>query len=179
MLVILAYGGVILPASAQDADAVEAAEATSQIMKVRLGVSGPDNEWVRFEMDSGETGDIILRAYHTTRVRRTFLSELTTGLLSFGAEELVSGITDGDYEGPVPIPGINFHRWDDHETLSLSFNPDQCPDTISTCPIQGTTSIVLPEGTDIREGSFTIEYAEEDLIRTITFRMPTEEAEDS
>ena len=91
LLVILAYGGIVLPASAQNAD--EAAEATSQIMKLRLGVSGPDNEWVRFEMDSGETGDIILRAYHTTRVRRTFLSELTTGLLSFGAEELMGGET--------------------------------------------------------------------------------------
>lgn len=50
-----------------------------------------------------------MRAYYTTRLKRNLLSGVATGLLSFGAEELASKAIDG-YDGPVPVPDINFYK---------------------------------------------------------------------
>lgn len=145
----------------------------NETIKLRLNVSGPDNEWIRIEFNDNKTGQTVLSAYHTKRVKRSFESALANGLLGFGAEELASEVIDG-YDGPVPLPSVNFHRWSDHETLRLAFRPDTCTKNMSNCGTQGKTSIVLPNGTDIRRGRLTIEYAEEDLIRTITFRLPSD-----
>ncbi len=45
---------------------------------------------------------------------------------------------------------------------------------LATCAIAGTDSVLLPEGTDIYKGRFTIEYTEGDLLRSITFRIRDE-----
>jgi hypothetical protein len=102
--------------------------------------------------------------------------------LNFGAEELASEAIDG-YDDPVPVPDINFYRWVDHETRRIVFIPDGCSDNSpallgngqqpeqSSCVITGTNSITLLAGMDIRVGLLTIEYAEQDLVRTITFRV--------
>jgi hypothetical protein len=157
----------------------------NQFIKVRLKLSGPDNEWIRIETSNNRAGGTVLTAYHTKRVRQTLLSNLATGLLSFGAEELASEAIDG-YDGPVPVPDINFYRWADHETRRIVFVPDSCSDNSpaplgngqqprqSSCVITGTNSITLLAGMDIRVGLLTIEYAEQDLVRTITFRIPPE-----
>lgn len=157
----------------------------NQIIKVRLKLSGPDNEWIRIEMSNNRAGGTVLTAYHTKRVRRTLLSNLATGFISFRAEELASEAIDG-YDGPVPVPDINFYRWANHETRQIVFVPDGCSDNSpvplgngqqlgqSSCVITGTNSITLLAGIDIRGGLFTIEYAEQDLVRTITFRVPPE-----
>lgn len=157
----------------------------NQIIKVRLRLSGPDNEWIRIETSNNGAGGTVLTAYHTKRVRQTLLSNLATGLVSFGAEELASEAIDG-YDGPVPVPGINFYRWAEHETRRIVFVPVGCSDNSSTpldhgqqlgqpsCVITGTNSITLPAGIDIRVGLLTIEYAEQDLVRTITFKVPPE-----
>lgn len=47
---------------------------------------------------------------------------------------------------------------------------------IPSCAIEGTDSVVLPKGTDVRQGRFTIEYTEGDFLRTITFRIRDEGA---
>jgi hypothetical protein len=155
----------------------------NQIIKVRLRLSGPDNEWIRIETSNNGAGGTVLTAYHTKRVRQTLLSNLATGLLSFGAEELASEAIDG-YDGPVPVPDINFYRWAAHETQRIVFVPVGCSDNSptplgngqqlgqSSCVITGTNSITLPAGIDIRLGLLTIEYAEQDLVRTITFKVP-------
>lgn len=161
-------------------------EGTNQTIRVRLALSGPDNEWIRIETSSSETGATTLRAYHTTRVRRTLLSEVTTNLLSFGLGEVASDAIDG-FSGSVPIPDINFHRWANHETQGIAFVPDGCSETFfdfsenaepiqSGCAITGTDSIRLPAGTDIHAGFFTIQYVEEELTRSITFRVPPEQS---
>ncbi len=155
----------------------------NQIIKVRLKLSGPDNEWIRIETSNNQAGETVLTAYHTKRVRRTLLSNLATGLIRFGAEELASEAIDG-YDGPVPVPDINFYRWANHETRRIVFVPDGCSYKSSapldneqqpgqsSCVITGTNSITLPVEKDIRLGLLTIEYAEQELVRTITFKVP-------
>lgn len=150
----------------------------NQIIRVRLKLSGPDNEWIRIETSSS-TGETTLRAYHTKRVRQNLPSRAATGLLNFGVRELVDEAFDG-YNGPVLVPSLNFYQWADHETRRLAFIPDRClgnsPTSVvsnqPSCAIAGTNSITLPAGTDIHTGLLTIEYAEKDLIRSITFRIP-------
>lgn len=155
----------------------------NQIIRVRLKLSGPDNEWIRIETSGSNTGETILRAYHTTRVRQNLPSRAATSLLSFGVRELADETFDG-YEGPVFVPSINFYKWADHETRRLTFVPDRCsgntPKSVAnnqpSCAIAGTDAIALPAGTDIHTGLLTIEYAEENLIRSITFRIPLEKS---
>lgn len=151
----------------------------NQVTKVRLGLSGLDNEWIRIEI-SNDTNGNVLTAYHTKRVRRELLSNLSSIALRVGAQQLAREAIDG-YDGPVPVPDVNFYRWADHETRRIVFVPDGCsenspalleqPQQLS-CAVTGTTSILLPSGTDIRAGLLTIEYAEEKLVRTVTFRVP-------
>ena len=54
------------------------------------------------------------------------------------------------------------------QNIPFQANQKNC---LPSCAIKGTDSVVLPEGTDIRKGRFTIEYTEGDLLRTITFRI--------
>lgn len=152
----------------------------NQVTKVRLGLSGPDDEWIRIEMSNGTNGN-VLTAYHTKRVRRELLSNLSSIALRVGAEQLAREAING-YDGPVPVPDVNFYRWADHETRRIVFVPDGCSENSPAlleqsqqlgCDITGTTSITLPSGTDIRAGLLTIEYAEEELVRTVTFRVPS------
>lgn len=89
---------------------------------------------------------------------------------------------------PVPAPIPNFYGWRNHLTTRVVFEPDRCeknsapeqkltaaifePSSMtSSCAIIGTDSIVLPSGIDIRQGSFTINYQERQLLRSITFRI--------
>lgn len=90
----------------------EAAKENNQIVKVRLKTSGTDNEWIRLEMQPDATGEMILKAAHTTRVRK--------GLLS--------GVIGGTIEAVSLLPSsiFNFYKWDDHQTLSLTFQLDNC-----------------------------------------------------
>lgn len=157
---------------------------TNQTIRVRLALSGADNEWIKIETSNSE-GAMTLRAYHTTRVRRTLLSEITTNLLSFGLGEIASDAIDG-FNGSIPVPGVNFYRWADHKTRGIAFVPDGCSETFfnfsenaqpvqSNCAIKGTDSIRLPAGTDIHAGLLTIQYLEEELTRSITFRVPSKQ----
>ena len=147
----------------------EAANEDNQIVKVKLETSGPNNEWIRLEMQPNATGEMVLKAYHTTRSRK--------GLLSGAIDGVLGAVS------PVPLPGIfNFYRWGDHQTLSLAFQPDSCSSSstgnaqqkATSCTITGIDSLVLPASADIHAGVFTIGYQEEDLARSIGFRVPSE-----
>ncbi|NET38396.1 MAG: hypothetical protein F6K19_41445 [Cyanothece sp. SIO1E1] len=157
---------------------LEAEDESNSVMKVQLERSGADDEWVRFEMTDDEAGKMILTAYHTTRAKR--------GLFSGVANGMTNGMT-GLIPFPLPLPfSINFHRWYDHPTLSLTFQPDTCPvsasiklnpeiDQAPVCKFKGTESITLPAETDLYAGTFTLEYQDEEMIRTVKFRIPLEE----
>lgn len=145
-----------------------------KVVKLRLKTSGPDNEWIRLEM-SGNT----IKLLHTTRAKTTF-SKVLNGLASVA---------------PVPVPSIfNFSRWYDHPTTRITFVSDSCiflqrlkllknsvlqtthNSSFPSCAITGTDSVFLTQGMDIRRGWFTIEYKEEELLRAITFRIPSDDS---
>lgn len=162
---------------------------SAQVIKIRLEISGPDNEWIRLETIDREN-NTVLSAYHTRRVRRTLISNIVTGLVEAGTEELAGEIIDG-YDGPVIVPDINFYRWADHTTRRIFYVPDGCtedapvlPEATSPggsdasnqthCIVAGTDTVTLPPGTNIRTGTIILEYIEQDLVRSIAFRIPPE-----
>lgn len=162
---------------------------SAQVIKIKLEISGPDNEWIRLETIDRENST-VLSAYHTRRVRRTLISNIVTGLVEVSTEELAGEVIDG-YDGPVIVPDINFYRWADHTTRRIFYVPDGCteeaiilPEAVSpeesnasnqtSCIIAGTDTITLPPDTNIRTGTIILEYIEQDLVRSIAFRIPPE-----
>ena len=143
-----------------------------QVIKLRLNTSGDRNEWIRVEVSRN-----TVKLMHTTR-RITNLSRIIRTL---------SGIS------PYPVPLPNFHEWRDHQTTRILFKPDSCSDLAlvfkqllssafeqpsrPSCTIVGIERVVLPAETDIRQGSFTIDYIERELLRSITFRLPAQKQE--
>jgi hypothetical protein len=163
-------------------DENSSANKGNETMRVRLDVSGPNDEWIRMDIRD-DTRAKVIRAYHTTRVRRQLLSRLVRGAISFGVRELLDEVIDDGYDGPVPVPPINFYRWADHKRQRIAFIPDGClfntlmlgsneESGATSCVILGTESVALPLGTNIRAGLFMIEYTERNLVRSITFRLP-------
>lgn len=142
-----------------------AASEAPQVIKVRLRTPSTSNEWVRIEV-SGNT----LKLVHTTRANRRAVTGLLNGVL--GAVS------------PLPLPRINSYRWYEHPTTRVVFEPNSCsehlaPKTIQPsaslgCSITGTNSLTLAEKTDLRQGRFTIDYSDGDLLRSLTFRIPPE-----
>lgn len=136
-------------------------EEPTRIFKLQLASAGEDDEWIRIEK-SGNT----LKMLHATQIE----------------DGLISGLFDGALGLiPVPLPFISVkqHGWSDHRTNRVTFKPDSCTETVSqvhqsvqNCTITGTDVIVLPEATDIHAGIFTVEYQEEELTRSVTFRIP-------
>lgn len=138
-----------------------------EVIKVRLETSGPRNEWIRIEKDGNK-----LRLMHTTRAKTGFSEAINS----------------------VGLP-IRFHRWHDHPTKQVVFEPDLCTPQqyqelsarggndrskisgASRCAVTGTDSVILPEGMDISRGQFTMEYQEGDLSRSVTFRVPSEQSD--
>lgn len=156
---------------------------SEQVVKVRLDKDGPNNEWIRVEVN-GNT----VRLLHTTQV--------VTGI-----SRAINGIIGA--VSPVPIPfDANFYNWRDHQTLQSTFEPDNCPPSAmvvpnsstlpakllvmlntamqstsapmqtATCAVTGKNQLVLPPGIDLYAGQFTVEYAEREMIRSIKFRLP-------
>lgn len=157
-------------------------DSADRAIRVRLNVSGSNNEWIRMYIQDAADG-MRLSAYHTKQIKQEVLSGVANGLLEFGAEQLAREVTDDKYDGPIPLPNvIGFYRWADHKTQRIVFFPDGCADEPvlgntqsygqSSCAIAGTETIALPQGVNLRKGRFMLEYLEEDLVRTITFRLP-------
>ena len=66
----------------------------------------------------------------------------------------------------------NKYDWQDHQVMKVSFKSNSCK--TDSCTITGTDTLVLPEGTDIYAGSFTIYYREKDLKRSLSFKIPAD-----
>jgi hypothetical protein len=173
-IAILVYQSTIQKADAQDVDWVglcetffqtsHCQEMPPQVIKIRLDRSGEDDEWIRIEK-RGKTVELL----HTTRVENEFVSGL------FGAVLRLA---------PIPVPvSPKQHEWSDHQTTRVTFKPDNCSENITSknqetsspdCTVTGTNTLILPNKTDILTGIFTIEYKENDLLRSVTFRIPSD-----
>lgn len=126
-----------------------------QVVKFNLNPSGEDDEWIRLEQQ-----DNRVKLVHTTKVK----------------DGLVSGVLNGAIGALVPIPlpfvKANKYDWQDNIVTAISFKSDRCKN--EKCVVSGKNSVTLPEGVNIYQGKFTIEYREEDLERALTFRIPAD-----
>jgi hypothetical protein len=122
-----------------------------EVIKFNLNRSGEDNEWIRIERKGN-----FVKLLHTTEVKDELVSGILNGALSFI---------------PSPIlPDVNKYNWEDHRVIGVGFKSDQCK--TSSCMFTGKNMLKIPKKTNIHQGTFTIQYQEEDLIRAITFKIP-------
>ena len=146
-----------------------------EIIQLNLERSGEDDEWIHLKKI-----DSTIELSHRTKVR----------------DDLVSTITD-EAVGLIPLPSIldflpfdvvpdiNKYNWEDHQVTKVTFKSDRpcwCVEGLSSswgdnrrktpsCIVTGKKTLDLPEGTDIFQGLFTIEYQEKDLMRSLSLRI--------
>jgi hypothetical protein len=116
-----------------------------QVIKFKLNDLAGVAEWIRAEI----TGDQV-------KLLHTVMSEsgLSRALNRF-------------------LPIAISHTWYDHPASRIIFQPDGCDR--SDCLITGTDTVMLPAGTDVYQGRFTLEYTESGWLRTITFKLPNQD----
>jgi hypothetical protein len=137
-----------------------------QVIKIRLDSDGEDREWIRIDKNSN-----TVKLLYTEEVKNVFVSGLFNAALSVI---------------PAPVPfseSLAPREWSDRQTTRVAFKPDSCAEDTtpessqrdrSSCMVTGTNSLVLPQNTDIRAGLFTVEYTEGELLRSVTFRIPSD-----
>jgi hypothetical protein len=144
-------------------------DSSTKVIKLNVSATGGGEEWVRIE----KNGDRV-KVLHTA----PSLS---------GVSELLNLA--------APLPIFNFHKWNDHRTTRVVFKIDNCSSNLSSnidrvsqtaiasnspsssCEIVGEDAIELPEGIDITQGRFTMDYSdgEASVERSISFKVPAEE----
>ena len=126
----------------------------TEIINLNLDRSGEDDEWVRIEKQDNK-----IKLLHSTKVKDGLVSGALNGALGFV---------------PIPLPFVeaNKYDWNDHRVTGVAFKSDGCKS--DGCIVTGTNTLVLPEGTDIYAGLFTIDYQEQDLKRSLSFRIPAD-----
>jgi hypothetical protein len=125
-----------------------------QVIKLNLDRSGEDDEWVRIQKQANK-----IQLLHTTRVKDGLVSGALNGALGF-------------VPFPLPFVEANKYDWENHQVIEVAFKSDRCQ--ADNCTITGTDTLILPQGTDIYAGLFTIIYQEKDLRRSLSFKIPAE-----
>jgi hypothetical protein len=137
-------------------------EGRPETIKIQLADSGAKDEWIRID----KIGDKV-KLLHTRESNGGVMSKLFNGAAGAAV--------------PLPIPNFKFSQWKDNSTTHVMFKSDSCQenpankavrDNPLSCAIEGENTLVLPIGTNIYAGLFTIEYTEGDLVRSIAFRVP-------
>jgi hypothetical protein len=124
-----------------------------QVYQLNIDSSGEDDEWVRIEKKNNQ-----VNLLHTTKVEDFWATLLIDQALGFI---------------PYPIPfDTNQYNWDDHQVIQVSFKSDRCK--TDSCLVTGKKTLNLPRGTNIYQGLFTIEYQEEKLRRSLSFKIPAD-----
>jgi hypothetical protein len=124
-------------------------------IKFKLDRSGEDNEWIYIERK-----DNLVKVLHTSQVKDGLVSGILNGALGFVPTSF------------VPLPSINKYNWEEHQIIKVSFKSDLCQ--ADSCMITGKEYLDIPKETNIYQGSFIIHYQEEDLVRAITFKIPSD-----
>ncbi len=132
-----------------------------EVLRIKLFEDSGSSEWIRLEKNGN-----VIKILHT----RSRPNELTRFLAR-----------------AFFFPQI--YNWDDHPASRIVFTSDDCSDFVPhssrsisrisesktndpNCIITSSSdTITLKDGTDIRKGSFTIEYTESNLARTVTFKV--------
>ncbi|MGL4619881.1 MAG: hypothetical protein ACRCZS_12610, partial [Chroococcidiopsis sp.] len=96
---------------------------------------------------------------HTTRVKDGLVSGALNGALGF-------------VPFPLPFVEANKYDWENHQVIEVTFKSDRCQS--NNCTVTGTDTLVLPKGTDIYAGLFTIYYQEKALRRSLSFKIPAD-----
>jgi hypothetical protein len=125
-----------------------------QVIKLNLDRSGEDDEWVRIQKQANK-----IKLLHTTRVKDGLVSGALNGALGF-------------VPFPLPFVEANKYDWENHQVIEVAFKSDRCQ--ANNCTITGTDTLILPKGTDIYAGLFTMIYQEKDLRRSLSFKIPAE-----
>ena len=107
-----------------------------QVIKLNLDRSGEDDEWVRIEKKANK-----IKLSHTTKVKDGLVSGALNGALGF-------------VPFPLPFVEANKYDWENNQVTEVAFKSDRCK--VDSCQLKGTDTLVLPEGTDIYAGLFTI-----------------------
>ena len=123
--------------------------------KLNLDRSGEDNEWIRIE----QTGNLV-KLIHTNKVKQGLVSDIIDGAIDLINLSL-----------PI-LFDTNVYKWEDHQIIGVAFKSDRCHQP--KCIVKGKESLQLPPQTNIYQGLFTIQYQENDLRRTLDFRIPTD-----
>lgn len=123
-----------------------------QVIKLNLDRSGEDDEWVRIQKQANK-----IQLLHTTRVKDGLVSGALNGALGF-------------VPFPLPFVEANKYDWENHQVIKVTFKSDRCQ--TSNCTVTGIDTLILPKGTDIYAGLFTIYYQEKDLRRSLSFKIP-------
>jgi hypothetical protein len=141
-------------------------EGRPEVIKIPLASSGAKDEWIRID----KVGDKV-KLLHTR--------ESDGGLVSNAFNGAAGAVL------PIPLPNIKLGQWSDHKMTGVTFKPDSCQEenpankaikeNMASCAIAGKDTLVLPKGTDIYAGLFTIEYTEGNLERSIKFRVPKQD----
>ena len=131
-----------------------------QVIKLKLDGYGEDDEWVLIDKQS---------------------DKIKLALATKEKDALVSGALNGAVRALVPFPlpfEANKYNWKDNQVMEVEFKSNDCK--INSCVVTGENTLILPEGTNIHKGLFTINYQEKDLKRSVSFRIaPNLKAETS
>jgi hypothetical protein len=127
-------------------------QAPLQVIKLKLDGYGEDDEWVLIDMKA---------------------DKIKLALATKEKNALVSGALNGAIGALVPFPlpfDANKYNWQDNQIMEVEFKSNNCK--INSCVVTGENSLTLPKGTNIHKGSFTINYQEKDLKRSVSFKIP-------
>ena len=125
----------------------------AEVIKLNMPRSGRDNEWIKIEKK-----DDTVRVVHTNQVEQSLVSDVIDGVM-----DLVD----------ISVPFLfdtSLYKWEDSQVTQVSFKDDGCKQ--NKCIITGKETLKLPQGTNIYQGLFTIQYQEHDLMRSLSFRIP-------
>lgn len=124
-----------------------------EVIKLKLNRSGEKDEWIEIEKR-----DDRVKLWHSTKVKDGLIS----GILNAGLEAIPI---------PVPLPELNKYNWQDHQTIKVSFQSDACKN--ANCVVSGTAdTLIMPKRMNLHGGMFTLSYEEENLKRSVSFRIP-------
>ncbi|MEL6496218.1 MAG: hypothetical protein AAFQ41_14010 [Cyanobacteria bacterium J06623_7] len=137
----------------------------------------------RCQQEPAETIDFNLVDEEWIRIVKTE-NRLQFVLAQRHEDAFVSLITE---EGAsfVPLPGLldlapfslldllpldlNRYHWQDYEITEVVFQGDRCQ---ASCRVVGKNAVELPEQTHFSQGWFTVKYQQQELRRSVTFRLP-------